>query len=241
MSRRPGTDSLSPFSPAAAPLYPGPDFSIETALIAQGSGPVAGTDEAGRGPLAGPVMAAAVILDPQQIPAGLDDSKRLTERRREALFDAIVEQAHAVSFAWVAAPGIDRLNIRQASLEAMRRAVVSLSILPRHVIVDGRDVPPGLPCPATALVKGDARALSIAAASIVAKVARDRMMQRCDVSLPGYGFAAHKGYGSAMHVEAIRRLGPTLLHRLSFEPLASLGTRPAGSSPAQCENVETQK
>ena len=219
MSPKPGTDSLSLFpAPPAAP-----DYSLESRLIAGGVRHVAGTDEAGRGPLAGPVVAAAVILDAARIPPGLDDSKKLSEMRREALFGMILGSARAVAWASVSPAAIDRGNIRLASLEAMRRAVAGLDVLPCHVLCDGRDVPPGLSCPGSAIIKGDARSLSVAAASIVAKVMRDRMLARAGLAFPEYGFAGHKGYGSSAHVKAIAEHGPSPIHRLSFEPLASMG------------------
>ncbi len=186
----------------------------------QGMRFIAGLDEAGRGPLAGPVVAAAVILDPAAIPDGLDDSKRLSEGRREALFAAILSSAIAVSVASRSAESIDRTDIRKASLEAMRRALCGLAVAAGYALADGRDVPPGLPCSAEALVKGDRRSVSIAAASIVAKVTRDRMLRRCDAHAPFYGLAGHKGYGSAAHRAAIGAHGGVArLHRFSFAPL----------------------
>jgi ribonuclease HII len=179
---------------------------------------IAGVDEAGRGPLAGPVAAAAVILDPLRTPAGIADSKVLTPEQREAAFVQILAEAAAVSFALLPPFDIDRLNVRAASLEAMRRAVAGLSIQPTLVLVDGRDVPPGLPCPAQAIIGGDGSSLAIGAASIVAKVMRDRLMARLGVELPAYGFALHKGYGTARHREAIAAHGGTIHHRSSFAP-----------------------
>lgn len=181
--------------------------------------PVVGLDEAGRGPLAGPVMAAAVILDPKRIPKGLDDSKRLDAEARETLFITILEKALAVSFASVCAHSIDLSDIRKASLEAMRRAVLGLSIQPLHALIDGVDVPPGLPCPGRALIKGDQRSQSVAAASIVAKVVRDRIMTTCGQRDPRYGFEAHMGYATERHRLAIASAGPVArLHRMSFSP-----------------------
>lgn len=185
----------------------------------RGHVPVAGMDEAGRGPLAGPVVAAAVILDPQRIPPGLDDSKRLTFQQREELFEAIIATAHAVSMASVAAEGIDAVNILRASLEAMRRAVCGLSLRPMLALADGRDVPPGLPCEGRALIKGDQRSQSIAAASIVAKVVRDRMMCGCGRADQRYGFEIHMGYATERHRAAIDLHGAVpRLHRTSFAP-----------------------
>jgi ribonuclease HII len=178
----------------------------------------AGVDEAGRGPLAGPVAAAAVILDPARIPDGVGDSKALTEAARERLFDIIVQDALAVSFCLLPPADIDRLNIRAASLEAMRRAVAGLSISPRLALIDGRDVPPGLNCPARAIIGGDASEPAIGAASIIAKVMRDRLMVRLGSELPAYGFEVHKGYGTVRHRSAITAAGATPHHRQSFAP-----------------------
>jgi len=194
------------------------DFSLELAARDAGHWPVAGTDEAGRGPLAGPVVAAAVILDPGNIPAGLNDSKKLSLKQREALFEAIMATAH-VSIASSGPKLIDEINILRASLDAMRRAVAFLSVAPAHVLVDGRDVPKGLSCSGTAVIKGDSRSVSIAAASIVAKVTRDRMMNRAGLVYPAYGFAKHAGYGTKQHRDAIIADGPCPLHRMSFRPL----------------------
>jgi ribonuclease HII len=179
---------------------------------------VAGVDEAGRGPLAGPVAAAAVILDPHDLPKGLGDSKALTESAREAAFAAIMVQARAISFAFLPPSAIDRLNIRGATLEAMRRAVAGLAILPSRVIVDGRDIPPGLPFPCRAIIGGDALEPAISAASIVAKVMRDRLMTRLGQEYPAYGFEIHKGYGTVRHRAAIGSAGGLEHHRRSFAP-----------------------
>lgn len=201
-------------------LPPVPDFSEELALLKAGHGPVAGMDEAGRGPLAGPVVAAAVILDPENLPAGLDDSKRLKEAQREALFVLILEKAVAVSVSSASAEEIDATDIRKASLAAMCRAVRGLAVAPGYALADGRDVPPGLPCPGRALIKGDQRSMSIAAASIIAKVMRDRMMARAGAAFPGFGLEQHAGYGTTSHREAIERLGGVpRLHRFTFAPL----------------------
>jgi ribonuclease HII len=196
-----------------------PDFRIERRAMKRGQWPVAGLDEAGRGPLAGPVVAAAVILDPKRIPKGLDDSKRLTAEERETLFEAILRKALAVSFASCSAETIDRTDIRKASLDAMRRAAIGLSLAPAFAITDGLDVPPGLPCPGEAYVKGDQRSHSIAAASIVAKVMRDRMMGNCGIRHVTYGFEFHMGYATERHRAAIDAEGACArLHRLSFSP-----------------------
>lgn len=185
--------------------------------MAQGCRAVAGVDEVGRGPLAGPVVAAAVILDPDRLPGGLNDSKTLTAGRREALYEDIMRHAH-VAVASVPAAVIDLINIRQATLLAMTRAVRALAVAADHVLVDGRDVPE-LDCPGQALVGGDGKSLSIAAASIVAKVTRDRLMERLAAHDPRFGFETHAGYGTARHLEALAEHGPTRYHRLSFAPL----------------------
>jgi ribonuclease HII len=179
---------------------------------------VAGIDEVGRGPLAGPVTVVAVVLDPRSTPKGLADSKKLTEKRREILFEAIMMSALAISIVHLPPVEIDRLNIRGATLEAMRRAVLALSVQPELALIDGRDVPPGLPCPARAIIGGDGCEPAISAASIVAKVQRDRLMERLGQAFPGYGFAGHKGYGAASHMKAIAEHGPCPHHRLSFAP-----------------------
>lgn len=195
-----------------------PDFRLELKARKAGHWPVAGVDEAGRGPLAGPVVAAAVILDPKRIPEGLNDSKQLSAQRREELFEQILATS-TVAIASSSSRRIDETDIRKASLDAMRRAILSLSIAPSFVLTDGLDVPPGLECPGQAVVKGDARSVSIAAASIVAKVTRDRMMTRADLIFPVYGFAAHAGYGTARHRAGIESHGPCPLHRMTFRPL----------------------
>jgi ribonuclease HII len=215
-------------SPLLFEMVERPDFSFETKAMAEGLWPVAGMDEAGRGPLAGPVVAAAVILDPANIPEGLDDSKRLSHLQREALFLKIVGSALGVSMASVSAEGIDASNILKASLEAMRRALVGLPITAKLALADGRDVPPGLPCAGRALVRGDQRSQSIAAASIVAKVMRDRMMTGCGCHHVHYGFEVHMGYATARHRAAIDSHGPVpRLHRISFAPFRLGGGDPA--------------
>jgi ribonuclease HII len=194
-----------------------PDFSLEKRARRKGQWPVAGLDEAGRGPLAGPVVAAAVILDPKRIPEGLDDSKRLTAEAREALFAEITASAVAISVASMSATAIDGINILRASLEAMRRALCGLSVAPMLALADGRDVPPGLPCEGRAVVKGDQISQSIAAASIIAKVTRDRMMSRTCGIHPGYGFSSHMGYATEMHRSAILARGRLQrIHRMTF-------------------------
>lgn len=180
---------------------------------------IAGVDEAGRGPLAGPLVVAAVLLDPARPIEGLGDSKQLSEKRREALFEHIVERAMAWHIVHVEPAEIDALNIYRATLEGMRRAVCALSIAPLSARVDGNAIPPGLPCPAEAWIKGDARDPAIGAASILAKVSRDRRLLDLDRQFPGYGFAAHKGYPVKAHFEALQRLGPCPEHRQSFRPV----------------------
>lgn len=196
----------------------GPDFRLEARLRRQGVWPVAGVDEVGRGPLAGPVAAAAVILDPARLPTGIDDSKALDQKQREAAFERIMASALAVGVAFVTPAEIDAMNIRQASLAAMARAVAALSQAPAFALVDGSD-PPRLCCPCRAIVKGDALALSISAASIVAKVARDAMMRRLGAVYPDYGFETNVGYAAKRHLDALRTIGPTPAHRLTFSPL----------------------
>jgi ribonuclease HII len=194
-----------------------PSFRRERALIKRGLWPVAGCDEAGRGPLAGPVVAAAVVLDPKRVPKGIDDSKRLTAERREELFEEICATASfAVAFASPAR--IDRDNILRASLWALKRAVEGLPEVPQHVFVDGRDrldIASGC----EAVIGGDGIVVSIAAASIIAKVTRDRLMCALAEECPGYGFASHKGYGVPEHLEALDRLGPSVHHRSFFAPV----------------------
>jgi len=194
------------------------DFQVETGLLKRGIWPVAGIDEAGRGPLAGPVIAAAVILNPSQVPEGLNDSKLLSAAAREEIYPLIMRQALAVSVACASAAEIDRINIRQAVFCAMRRALAALTLAPRYVLIDGNDMPPGLPAPAETIVKGDASIPSIAAASIIAKVTRDRLMRRHGGLYPAYGFAVHFGYATSAHLAAIAAHGPCPLHRMSFRP-----------------------
>jgi ribonuclease HII len=208
-----------PVAPAEGP----PTFAIERAARKRGLWPIAGVDEAGRGPLAGPVAVAAVVLDPSRIPKGLNDSKLLSPQRREELYEVILARSLAVSIAFASAGCIDSSDIRRATLAAMRRAVFGLALAPAYVIVDGRDVPDGLACSADSVVKGDARSQSIAAASIVAKVTRDRLMQRLARAYPAYGFEAHKGYGTAFHAARIALHGPSPYHRMTFAPFAGDG------------------
>lgn len=204
-----------------------PDFRLERDLQRQGIWPVAGIDEAGRGPLAGPVAAAAVILDPKNLPRGLNDSKELTPALREDLYEQILRRAIAVSVAFASAAEIDRVNIRQATFLAMRRAAHALSLAPRHLLIDGNDPPPRLSIPTTAIVKGDGSVASIAAASIIAKVTRDRLMQRLCAHFPAYGFSRNAGYATATHRAAIARHGPCPYHRLSFSPFKLQASGPS--------------
>jgi ribonuclease HII len=182
----------------------------------------AGVDEAGRGPLAGPVVVAAVILDPARPVAGLDDSKRLSEKKREALYPQILECALSHCVIVVEAAEIDRLNIFQATMAGMRRAVAGLAPAAHEALVDGNQLPRELPCPGRAIVGGDALVPAISAASILAKVTRDRLMVALDAVHPGYGFAVHKGYPTPAHLAALQRLGPCAQHRRSFAPVRQL-------------------
>ena len=182
---------------------------------------IAGTDEVGRGPLAGPVVAAAVILDPNNPIEGLKDSKKLSEKKREELFGIIQEKAKAFAIAEASVEEIDAINILQASLLAMRRSVLSLSTQPDHVLVDGNKIPE-LPMSADAVIKGDATVPEIQAASILAKVTRDRLMKQLALQYPGYGLEGHKGYPTKAHCEALKTLGVTPIHRKSFRPVKAL-------------------
>lgn len=206
---------------AVAPQKPktAPDFRKERRFLKKGLWPVAGVDEVGRGCLAGPVTAAAVILDPADVPKGLNDSKCLPAPVREELYEEILTRALGVAVAFVSAADIDRINIRQASLMAMRRALAGLALRPQYVLIDGNDLPDNLTCPGETIIGGDARAVSISAASIVAKVARDRLMARLCQSHPAYGFSRHVGYATQEHLAAIAEHGPCPYHRMSFSPL----------------------
>ena len=198
-----------------------PDFSFEAALLAQDLSCIAGVDEVGRGPLAGPVTAAAVVLDPARLPEGLNDSKALSPKRREGLLQAIIDSA-AVSVAHASVEEIDSLNILRASHLAMERAVAGLPRQPDPVLIDGNLIPRGLQLPATAIVKGDARSLSIAAASIVAKITRDKIMWDLAQQFPGYGWETNAGYPSKSHRLALQDLGLTPHHRRSFKPVHNI-------------------
>ena len=183
---------------------------------------IAGVDEAGRGPLAGPLLVAAVILDPQRPIAGLDDSKKLTTARREALYPLILERALAHCIVVVGRDEIDEINIFQATMAGMSRAVRGLNPMPHEAWIDGNKLPKDLPCPGRAIVGGDALEASISAASILAKVSRDRLMIAMESEYPGYGFAVHKGYPTPAHLAALRQLGPCAQHRQSFAPVRQL-------------------
>lgn len=194
-------------------------------------GLVAGVDEAGRGPLAGPVVAAAVILDDAQPIAGLADSKKLTPIRRDRLYDEIRARALCSSVAMASVEEIDRLNILQATLLAMRRAVDGLRLKPKLVLVDGNRLPV-LSVRAEAIVQGDAKVAAISAASILAKVTRDRLLDQLHADYPAYGFDQHKGYGTAQHLDALFRCGPSPVHRRSFAPVADAAARQPSSRSA---------
>jgi len=214
MIRAPKQDPAKPRKAVAAP-----SFKRERALLKQGVWPVAGCDEAGRGPLAGPVVAAAVILNPKRIPKGLDDSKRLTAERREELFEEICATA-SFAVAYASPARIDRDNILRASLWALARAVHALPETPKHVFVDGRDkIDTSAEC--QAVIGGDGLVLSIAAASILAKVSRDRLMCRLAEHCPGYGFEIHKGYAVPQHLAALNELGPSVHHRSLYAPVVA--------------------
>ena len=198
-----------------------PDYSEETRLQRDGFHLVCGIDEVGRGPLAGPVTAAAVILNPTQIPEGLNDSKLLLEKKRERLYSLIINSS-LVSVVHVSVEDIDRLNILQASLLAMRRAAEALEITPDYALIDGNKIPQDLLCPATAVVKGDNKSVSIAAASIVAKISRDRLMKALGDENPGYGWEKNAGYPTKEHLLALRHLGVSPHHRCSFRPVHNM-------------------
>lgn len=202
-----------------------PHFQIEADCLRRGEWPVAGVDEVGRGPLAGSVAAAAVILDPDRLPEGVDDSKALSAKAREAAFARIFDSALSIGVAFASVEEIERLDIRQACLLAMTRAVAALDVAPRFVLVDGNDPPP-LACPTRTIVKGDALSLSIAAASIVAKVMRDRQMRRLAAHYPQYGFETNAGYGVKAHLAALAAHGPTPFHRMTFSPLRAVAAPP---------------
>ncbi|MAM63235.1 ribonuclease HII [Maritimibacter sp. UBA3975] len=199
----------------------GPDYSFEAAALARGFTRVAGVDEVGRGPLAGPVMAAAVVLDPADIPEGLNDSKKLTAKRRDALFAEIMARA-AVGIGHASVEEIDSHNILRAAHIAMLRAVAVLDPLPDHLLIDGNLLPRGTTVSAEPVIKGDGKSLSIAAASIVAKVTRDRIMVDLAQQHPGYGWESNAGYPSKSHISALKDLGVTPHHRRSFKPVHNI-------------------
>ena len=193
-----------------------PDYSVENEIKAKGYKFVCGVDEAGRGPLAGPVCAAAVILPESLIIDGLNDSKKLTEKKREALYDVIIEKAVAYSIAFASVEEIEEFNILNATFLAMTRAVEGLDIPADFAIIDGNKIPPDLKIPSVSVVKGDSASFSIAAASVLAKVTRDRLMLKFDEQYPEYNFKKHKGYGTKEHIEAIGKYGACKEHRMSF-------------------------
>lgn len=217
------TKKKPPAKPRKSKIVVAPCFTRERALLERGIWPVAGCDEAGRGPLAGPVVAAAVVLDPNNIPRGLDDSKKLTAGKRDALFEEICATS-SFAVAYASPDRIDRDNILRASLWALARAVHALPDAPKHVLVDGRDKI-DTPADCEAVISGDALVLSIAAASIIAKVSRDRLMCRLAEDCPGYGFEVHKGYGVPQHLAALNELGPSIHHRSLFAPVAAARAR----------------
>lgn len=190
-------------------------WEIEDSLDPSGELAICGCDEAGRGPLAGPVCAAAVILPRGLVLEGLNDSKKLSEKKRERLFDLIKEEAVSYAICMIEPDAIDRINILNASLLAMKRASEALSVAPKRILIDGNTTR-GFDDTALAVVKGDARSPNIAAASVLAKVTRDRYMVQADALYPGYGFAVHKGYPTKAHYEALRALGPSPIHRVTF-------------------------
>ncbi len=201
------------------------DFTFEEEIWQRGLVHVAGVDEAGRGPLAGPVVAAAVILSPTTKIHGIDDSKKLTAKRREELFHVITEQALCIGVGVVPHTVIDEINIYQATLRAMSDAVAMLIHVPEHLLIDGPRYQKS-PIPFTPIIDGDAKSVSIAAASIIAKVTRDKMMLEYNLVYPDYGFAKHKGYGTAEHLAALRKFGPCEIHRKSFRMPAAIGVLP---------------
>jgi len=194
-----------------------PNFELEQAALSRDAFRIAGVDEVGRGPLCGPVTAAAVILNPDDIPEGLNDSKKMTAKKRDALYDEILAKADCC-IAHATVQEIDEINILRASHLAMTRAIAGLTKAPDHILIDGNMIPRGLTTSAQAVVKGDGRSLSIAAASIIAKVTRDRIMGDLAIEFPGYGWEKNAGYGTKQHLEALRALGVTPHHRRSFKP-----------------------
>lgn len=193
-----------------------PDYEFEKAAVNSGFSCICGVDEAGRGPLAGPVCAAAVILPAGAVIDGLDDSKKLTEKKRERLYDIIKQTAVAYSVAYGTLEEIETVNILEATYLAMNRAIEGLSVKPDFALIDGNRVPRGIKIPCETIVKGDSKSMSVAAASVLAKVTRDRLMLEYDKKYPEYNFKKHKGYGTKEHTELIKQYGPCEIHRLSF-------------------------
>ena len=193
-----------------------PDYEYEKAAVLSGFNTICGVDEAGRGPLAGPVCAAAVILPADTVIEGLDDSKKLSEKKRERLYGEITEKAIAYSVAYGTLEEIETLNILEATFLAMNRAIEGLKVKPDFALIDGNRVPQGIKIPCATVVKGDSKSMSVAAASILAKVTRDRLMLTYDEKYPQYNFKKHKGYGTKEHTELIKKYGPCEIHRLSF-------------------------
>ena len=193
-----------------------PDYEFEKAAVNSGFSCICGVDEAGRGPLAGPVCAAAVILPEDAVIEGLDDSKKLTEKKRERLYDIIKQTAVAYSVAYGTLEEIETVNILDATYLAMNRAIAGLSVKPDFALIDGNRVPRGIKIPCETVVKGDSKSMSVAAASVLAKVTRDRLMLEYDKKYPEYNFKKHKGYGTKEHTELIKQYGPCEIHRLSF-------------------------
>lgn len=193
-----------------------PDYEFEKAAVNSGFSCICGVDEAGRGPLAGPVCAAAVILPEGVVIEGLDDSKKLTEKKRERLYDIIKQTAVAYSVAYGTLEEIETVNILEATYLAMNRAIEGLSVKPDFALIDGNRVPRGIKIPCETIVKGDSKSMSVAAASVLAKVTRDRLMLEYDKKYPDYNFKKHKGYGTKEHTELIKQYGPCEIHRLSF-------------------------
>ena len=193
-----------------------PDYEFEKAAVNSGFSCICGVDEAGRGPLAGPVCAAAVILPEGAVIEGLDDSKKLTEKKRERLYDIIKTTAVAYSVAYGTLEEIETVNILEATYLAMNRAIEGLNVKPDFALIDGNRVPRGIKIPCETIVKGDSKSMSVAAASVLAKVTRDRLMLEYDKKYPEYNFKKHKGYGTKEHTELIKQYGPCEIHRLSF-------------------------
>ena len=196
------------------------NFSIENSLRPNGNEVIMGVDEVGRGPWAGPVTACAVILDPDNIPVGLNDSKKLTAKRRFVLFEKIMNSS-IVSYVHVDVDEIDEINILQATFRAMERSISKLPV-PDHILIDGNKLPPNLPSPATAIIKGDSKSASIAAASIVAKVIRDKLMVDLSIKYPGYGWEKNAGYGTKIHQLGLLNNGVAPHHRRSFKPIHNM-------------------